>query len=164
MFPCVPLWFLMCICVHLGSDTDSTVSRRPASPLLGHIRLRVDDMAGQADDGDMFHSAQIDQNEDHDVMGMCNELIQSAKAKERLIPHTHVDEPGAILPTVNALADKIHDIRGFSWKPAICFYIIRMVLMLGSLEMGCMWADTIQVSCLYVRILRAIWAHGQGTR
>jgi hypothetical protein len=78
-------------------------------------------MAGQADGGDMFHFAQVDPNEDHDVMGMCNELIQSAKAKEPLIPHTHVDEPGAILPTVNALADKIHDIRGFSWKPAICF-------------------------------------------
>lgn len=75
-------------------------------------------MAAGASNHDVFQWAHIDPNEDNDILSMCNSLAQDTMQAEPTILRSHSQEPGAILPTTNGLADSIHTACP-DWPPAL---------------------------------------------
>ena len=69
----------------------------------------VDAMAAQFAPDDFFNAVgNEDIDDDDDVLGMCTDLVRDATTNEAAVPTTHIEEPGAILTSVNNLADTIH--------------------------------------------------------
>jgi hypothetical protein len=73
-------------------------------------------MASQGDSSVMFQLAVVERGVDEDVYSMCQAFGEVATEKEAVIPSSHIDEPGAILKTIQRLKERIELTQG-AWAP-----------------------------------------------